>query len=76
MTFSEMVDHYFFQLAEEEYIDRDALIGSVWTTVGTNIAVAFGARWTSQYMACTNRMSRLQFPVQTTKLIAPTTLSR
>ncbi len=24
-TFSEMVDHYFFQLAEEEYIDRDAL---------------------------------------------------
>ena len=25
MTFSEMVDHYFFQLAEEEYIDRDAL---------------------------------------------------
>ncbi len=25
MTYSEMVDHYFFQLAEEEYIDRDAL---------------------------------------------------
>ena len=25
MTFSEMVDHYFFQLAEEEHIDRDAL---------------------------------------------------
>jgi len=24
-TFSEMVDHYFFQLAEEEYIDRDTL---------------------------------------------------
>ena len=24
-TFSEMVDHYFFQLAEEEHIDRDAL---------------------------------------------------
>jgi len=24
-THSEMVDHYFFQLAEEEYIDRDAL---------------------------------------------------
>ena len=24
-TFSEMVDHYFFQLAEEEYIDRNAL---------------------------------------------------
>jgi CO/xanthine dehydrogenase Mo-binding subunit len=25
MTYSEMVDHYFFQLAEEEHIDRDAL---------------------------------------------------
>ena len=25
MTYSEMVDHYFFQLAEEEDIDRDAL---------------------------------------------------
>ena len=24
-THIEMVDHYFFQLAEEEYIDRDAL---------------------------------------------------
>jgi len=24
-TFREMVDHYFFQLAEEEDIDRDAL---------------------------------------------------
>ena len=25
MTYNEMVDHYFFQLAEEEHIDRDAL---------------------------------------------------
>ena len=25
MTYNEMVDHYFFQLAEEEHIDREAL---------------------------------------------------
>jgi hypothetical protein len=25
MTYNEMVDHYFFQLAEEEYVDRGAL---------------------------------------------------
>ena len=44
-TFREMVDHYFFQLAEEEDIDRDALTAEQQLAL-TEAERQYDAAWT------------------------------